>query len=96
MDTGNFQVEKQDSIQFPLKKLSLNSNLFGTEQNLILVMSKLTETLEELIFAKLIFPDYVYEIIINKFRKLKTLEISVPSFFRYQFFSFCEKIFLFV
>lgn len=75
-----FPAKKLNLIQFPLKKLSFNShgNSHESEDKILLFLSKFAETLEELKLETLL-PDSVYKLIFSKFRKLKTLIITLNA-----------------
>jgi hypothetical protein len=77
---SKISLEQINAIQFPLKKLSLllQTDLFGTEENLLAFLNKFTGSLEELeIGGK--FPEKVYEMIFKNFRNLKVLRINVSQ-----------------
>lgn len=71
-------VKKLKSINIPLKRLKLSNSgsMHQTESKLLLFLSKFTETLEQLTLDSKI-PDSAYEMIFEKFIKLKTLSTFI-------------------
>lgn len=72
--------EKLQAIKSPLKKLAIHKhdNLFGSERNLLLFVDKFVDSLEELDIGSS-FSASFYEMIFNKFRKLKTLRVDIDG-----------------
>lgn len=70
---SNLDVLKQ--IQFPLKRLTLTVNLFKIEKDLLQFMNKFVTTLEELDLEER-FPESLYDMILSKCHKLKTLAVT--------------------
>lgn len=77
---NSVDVEKLNSIQFPLKRLALDQegNLFDTDENFLLFIDKFKETLEELDLGGR-FTESVHAMIFKSFRNLKTLSVFINS-----------------
>lgn len=76
---NRIDLVKFKTIQLPcLKRLAFGENFFDTENNLLLFMSKLVNTLEELDLGQN-YPESFYEQILKKFYKLRTLSVVMKN-----------------